>query len=300
MKRAAARSDVGRKRRVNQDDLWINPECDLYILADGMGGHAAGETASHLAVEEIVRLITDAEGEDRTPTDMALDPIDRVEQGLRSAIKRANRRVLQEAASHAEYRGMGTTIVVCQIAGGIVFCAHVGDSRLYLLRHGELQQVTHDHSRVQELLDTEQITEEEARDYPLKNVITRALGSDESLEIDLNTFEWESSDVLLLCTDGLSSYVPKEQIRNVILQHRDDPDQACRLLIDLANEYDGSDNISVILVYGPHFGGESDALSDGTADLRDFSLYPDAESSDPIEPPAGFWSRLLRKFRIQS
>jgi PPM family protein phosphatase len=231
----AAATDVGRMRK-NNEDSYLSSQ-PVAAVADGMGGHSAGEVASAIAIEELAGLRDRGPWENETAATEA----------LKQAILRANRRIREMAASDRKLNGMGTTLVALLEDGDLVHLANVGDSRGYLLRQGELSQVTVDHSLVQELVDDGRLSPEDAERHPQRSVITRALGIDPEVEFDLFTYKLQVGDRLLLCSDGLSDVVEPTQIRNVLLRERN-PQRAARRLIAVANEQGGPDNITVIVV----------------------------------------------------
>ena len=239
----AAATDVGRMRK-NNEDSYLSSQ-PVAAVADGMGGHSAGEVASAIAIEELAALGSRGPWENETA---ATDD-------LKQAILRANRRIREMAASDRKLNGMGTTLVALLEDGDMVHVANVGDSRGYLLRQGELSQVTVDHSLVQELVDDGRLSPEDAERHPQRSVITRALGIDPEVEFDLFTYKLQVGDRLLLCSDGLSDVVEPAQIRNVLLRVRNSQ-QAARKLVTVANEQGGPDNITVIVV---------DAVDEATA-----------------------------------
>jgi PPM family protein phosphatase len=239
----AAATDVGRMRK-NNEDSYLSSQ-PVAAVADGMGGHSAGEVASAIAIEELAALGSRGPWESETA---ATDD-------LKQAILRANRRIREMAASDRKLNGMGTTLVALLEDGDMVHVANVGDSRGYLLRQGELSQVTVDHSLVQELVDDGRLSPEDAERHPQRSVITRALGIEPEVEFDLFTYKLQVGDRLLLCSDGLSDVVEPTQIRNVLLRVRNSH-QAARKLVTVANEQGGPDNITVIVV---------DAVDEATA-----------------------------------
>jgi PPM family protein phosphatase len=254
----AAATDVGRMRKNNEDSyLSAKP---VAAVADGMGGHSAGEVASAIAIEELAALGERGPWENETA---ATDD-------LKAAILRANRRIREMAASDRKLNGMGTTLVALLEDGDMVHVANVGDSRGYLLRQGELSQVTVDHSLVQELVDDGRLSPEDAERHPQRSVITRALGIDPEVEFDLFTYKLQVGDRLLLCSDGLSDVVEPNQIRNVLLRFRS-AQKAARQLITVANEQGGPDNITVIVVDAVDESAVLDAEDERTGDLTDGS-----------------------------
>jgi PPM family protein phosphatase len=243
----AAATDVGRMRKNNEDSYLSSKP--VAAVADGMGGHSAGEVASAIAIEELAAL------RDRGPWGNETAATD----DLRQAILRANRRIREMAASDRKLNGMGTTLVALLEDGDMVHMANVGDSRGYLLRQGELSQVTVDHSLVQELVDDGRLSPEDAERHPQRSVITRALGIDPEVEFDLFTYKLQVGDRLLLCSDGLSDVVEPAQIRKVLLRVRS-AQRAARELVTVANEQGGPDNITVIVV---------DAVDEAAADVEE-------------------------------
>ncbi len=232
--RSGSASDVGRVRTVNQDLPLESP--NLYAVADGMGGHVGGEVAARVAVETLERAFEHA------PT---LD-------GLRAAFNEANGAVWQESQVNADLRGMGTTLTAMALVGGtggkdVLALANVGDSRAYIFSGGELSQVTADHSLAEERMRHGEMTEEEAAVHPQRHILTRALGVSSEVEADMWELELHTGDRVLLCSDGLSNEVSTEEMAE-ILRDVDDPDEAARRLIEVANEHGGADNITVVIV----------------------------------------------------
>jgi PPM family protein phosphatase len=252
--RFGASTDVGRMR-TNNEDSYLS-ETPVAAVADGMGGHRAGEVASAIAMEELAAL----RGKGPWPNERAAT------DDLKRAIVRANRRIREAAAGDRELNGMGTTLVAMLEDGDSVHLANVGDSRAYLLREGELTQVTVDHTLVQELIDEGKLTPEDAERHPQRSMITRALGVDHEVEIDLFTYKLQPGDRLLLCTDGLSGVLEPTQIRNVLLRVRDSQKAADRL-VAMANEGGGPDNITVIVVDTAEAAGEPDSTDDLAAGI---------------------------------
>jgi protein phosphatase len=245
--------------RKNNEDSYLSAK-PVAAVADGMGGHSAGEVASAIAIEELAALGERGPWENETA---ATDD-------LKQAILRANRRIREMAASDRKLNGMGTTLVALLQDGDMVHVANVGDSRGYLLRQGELSQVTVDHSLVQELVDDGRLSPEDAERHPQRSVITRALGIDPEVEFDLFTYKLQVGDRLLLCSDGLSDVVETTQIRNVLLRVRS-PQKAARQLITVANEQGGPDNITVIVVDAVDESAALDLEDEQTGDLTDGS-----------------------------
>jgi protein phosphatase len=247
--REAALTDVGRIRDHNEDNVGVLLSENLYIVADGMGGHAAGEVASQIAVDAVIdffRLSKAKESEE----DVGCDDHCRERTRLETAIELANLKIFEEGSQQANQRGMGTTVVALHLHETTAHLAHVGDSRIYRMRNGELEQVTTDHSWFAEVmanakdLDPEMIAHAER----YKNVITRALGMSETVEVDLRDELIEPGDLYLLCSDGLHDMLPDEKILSLLCEHRSDLPLCCERLIEAANEAGGMDNITVLLV----------------------------------------------------
>ncbi|MDU2240757.1 MAG: Stp1/IreP family PP2C-type Ser/Thr phosphatase [Paenibacillus sp.] len=235
-------SDVGRVRSVNEDSTWVDrleSGYTLAIVADGMGGHQAGDIASRMTVETITG---DLGG---LPEGLSAEACG---EQLKKAILHANESVYRKATEHAEYHSMGTTVVAGIFAGHDGVIAHIGDSRAYHFRNGQIIQLTDDHSLVNELLKNKQISAEEATMHPHRNVVTRALGTDERVEVDLNRVSMEPGDILLLCSDGLSNYVTPEQMALTLGNHDLGLNDRADRLLQLALNAGGDDNISVVLL----------------------------------------------------
>ena len=228
-------TDVGRRRENNQDQLLVDEQRDVYAIADGMGGHAAGEVASSIAIQALAETINDISDEEAN-------------QFLVDAFQEGNRRICESVLARGEWRGMGTTIVALVRRDDRVIIGHVGDSRSYVLRDGALVQLTDDHSWVAEQVRMGLLTHEEAHKHPMRNIVTRAMGNRAELEVDVSEQAIQPGDVFLLCSDGLNSMLDDEKISEILSLHHDDPVEACRALIDAANESGGDDNITVIVL----------------------------------------------------
>jgi serine/threonine protein phosphatase PrpC len=247
---AAGFTDVGRIRQMNEDSYSFHVDmegCSFAIVADGMGGHQAGEIASTMAVEVVQEYLQS--------TIHVADADHR--ECLYEAIEKANERIYDYSLKHASMIGMGTTIVVSIISQHRIVVAHVGDSRLYLIRNGNIEAVTLDHSHVQNLVNQGIITYEEARLHPKRNIILRALGTESTVEIDVHDFDWLEGDVALLCSDGLSNMLNDQRIVDIINQSLS-PEQLVRQLIDEANDAGGDDNITAILLQNSRIEGSDD------------------------------------------
>lgn len=223
-----SRTDVGCVRERNEDSLAVSPP--LFAVADGMGGHAAGDVASELAVKVLMK---------NAPTTADVDM-------LGEAVIKANHAVINEAL-RAELAGMGTTMTACVIEGTHLAIAHVGDSRAYLLHHGKLQQLTRDHSLVADMVEAGRLTEEEARVHPNRSIITRAIGSDPNMQPDLYEITASPGDRLLLCSDGLYSMVENSRIQSQLARIRD-PQRCASALVNDAISAGGLDNVTVVVV----------------------------------------------------
>lgn len=231
-------TDIGRKRKINQDYVYTSEQPignlpNLFIVADGMGGHNAGDYASKATVETIVQQIGDSPEE--SPVKI-----------LGRAIEEANEVIRRTASEHADLEGMGTTVVAAACLGRRLEVANVGDSRLYIV-NSTIRQITRDHSLVEEMVRMGGIGREEARNHPDKNIITRAVGASDTVEADFFTVELEPGDIILMCSDGLTNMLEDEEIRMIMSGARDIVEKA-QELVKAANENGGKDNISVILI----------------------------------------------------
>jgi protein phosphatase len=245
--KAVGLTHVGRQRQHNEDSYLVADQAKLFLVADGMGGHAAGEIASRIAVDSISEFIQHTKEDDGTWPHAYDEHFRRTTNRLMAAVRLANTRVLEAMRKDARLRGMGTTVVACLADEQFIAFAHVGDSRAYLIRDGQLSRLTNDHSWVFEQVQAGMLTEAEAEKHPLRNVITRALGGALSVNPDAAEVETKPGDVYLLCSDGLTGMVPEGEILRLVTQN-EDLDQACQRLIDTANEHGGLDNVTAILV----------------------------------------------------
>ncbi len=238
---------VGRQRQHNEDSYLVEDKARLFLVADGMGGHAAGEIASRIAVDSISEFILHTKEDDGTWPHAYDENYKRSTNRLMAAVRMANTRVLEAMRKDARLRGMGTTVVACMADDNMMSFAHVGDSRAYLIRDKHLSRITNDHSWVFEQVQAGMLTEAEAEKHPLRNVITRALGGALQVVPDASEIAYQSGDVYLLCSDGLTGMVPEEEIQRIVSEN-DDLSAACEQLIETANERGGLDNITAILV----------------------------------------------------
>ena len=240
-------SDTGKVREHNEDTIAFDPELGLLVLADGMGGYNAGEVASGIAVKTVVNMVRDAmQTENLAATDTS-SGLSRRSIVLRDAIQRANKIIFQTAKTQPQCEGMGTTIVSALFYDDRVTMAHVGDSRMYRLRNGKFAQVTQDHSLLQELVDRGFYTPEEAQRAANKNYVTRALGVEPGVEVQLNEEPVQKGDQFLVCSDGLSDMVEDSDIHLTLNTFGANLDTVAKQLIQLANDNGGRDNVSVLL-----------------------------------------------------
>lgn len=239
-------SNVGMKRGQNEDNYLVNDNLQLYVVADGMGGHLGGEFASKMAVttvEEVVQRLT-------TPEATQIHGVNSGEasfgERLRFAIKEAGRRIFDQALYDESLKGMGTTTVATMIHDGRAYVANVGDSRGYFMRNNSIEQITEDHSLVGEQVKAGIISANDAKGHRLKNIITRSVGYQEEVESDLVIKELKPGDRILLCSDGLSNLVEDKEIHSIVMEHP--LKEACESLVGLANERGGDDNITVVVI----------------------------------------------------
>jgi protein phosphatase len=245
--RSAARTDVGMKREHNEDSFLVNEDLGLYVVCDGMGGHAGGETASRLAVQTIERELLSARLRSDDPFTAQVALADSLlAAALREAVEGACAAVFRTSRANPELAGMGTTCISLLVKDGQAIIGHVGDSRAYLVREGDVYQLSEDHSLVNEQVRAGLLSEEEARHSRLKNVITRSVGFEEDVLVDVVGVETRPGDKFLLCSDGLSNLVDNDEIRDALLQT--ELEDVPQKLIALANSRGGEDNITVVAV----------------------------------------------------
>ena len=246
---SVALTDTGKIRDHNEDMIGAEGDIGLFVLADGMGGYNAGEVASGIAVKTITNLVRDAVGrEDLTAPDPATG-LSRPSIILRDAIHRANKIIYHTSKTQPQCEGMGTTVVACIFYDNRISMAHVGDSRLYRLRDNRFEQMTLDHSLLQELVDRGFYSQEEAQRATNKNYVTRALGVEQSVEVEINEQPVHKSDYYVLCSDGLSDMIEDEDIHLTISTFSANLDRVAKQLIQLSNDNGGRDNISVIMTH---------------------------------------------------
>ena len=256
--RVGAATDIGQVREGNEDSYLV--EEPLYAVADGMGGHRGGEVASSLALETVQGLFEQREG------------------SLADQVERANRAVFDRSQNDRTVSGMGTTLTAALVDGNRVHLVHVGDSRAYLLRGGELTQLTEDHTLVHRMVMEGEISQEEAETHPHRSILTRALGVDQSVQVDEGDVEVAPGDRLLLCTDGLTGMVPEGQIREILVDAAD-PQEAVERLVKVANRAGGVDNITAVIL---------DFLDDGSGPGRTTgsAILQQPTMERPVPPPA--------------
>ena len=236
---AYAITDTGKTRQINQDFVYCSSSPigilpNLYVVADGMGGHSAGDYASRFCVEEFIRRIEH-------------DGAETIISGIDCALEKTNQALLQKASESPELEGMGTTFVAACIQEDTMYVVNIGDSRLYLI-DDSIKQITRDHSLVEEMIQNGDLMRSEARFHPKKNVITRAVGTNNRLELDFFEVTLQNQDIVLLCSDGLSNMVDDAELYRIVAEGKEDLAQTLQELVKKANENGGKDNISAILV----------------------------------------------------
>jgi serine/threonine protein phosphatase PrpC len=232
-----AQSDQGKVRTSNEDSCIANVESEIFLIADGMGGHAAGEIASQIAASTVEEVVANTKSWSN------------VEDLLQFAVQKANMRVYETQKLKPEYRGMGSTLTVLKFLGNHYYVAQVGDSRAYLLRESVLRQLTRDHSLVWPLFESGLITKDEIARHPQKNLITRSIGTHPDVEVDLETGAALEGDIFLLCSDGLTDVLSDQEIEHVLTSIDGGPQEISERLICAANSGGGPDNVTAIVVY---------------------------------------------------
>jgi serine/threonine protein phosphatase PrpC len=245
----AGLTDVGMKRTHNEDNFRLLPEHNCFVVCDGMGGHASGEVASEIAVETIGDFFIES-GSDDEITWPYKEERDRpyIENLLVNSVRYANLRVFEKASADAQYKGMGTTFVGMTFADDRYYVAHVGDSRCYLIRNREIEQLTEDHSLLNDYKKMAKLTPEEERNFPHKNIIVRALGMKDTVLVDVGSEPFQKGDIYLLCSDGLSGELEDPVILALALENWDDLETMCTELVRQTNENGGKDNVTVVVV----------------------------------------------------
>jgi serine/threonine protein phosphatase PrpC len=233
--RSCAISDVGRKRQKNEDSYLINDELNLFVVADGMGGHAGGEYASRIAITTIEEMFKQNSANSAPP-----------EEIVSQAVRDASAKIISKAEEDQALKGMGTTVICLHLDGKRAVLGHVGDSRAYLFRDGVLEQLTEDHSLVNEQVKTGLITAEEAKTHQFKNIITRSVGVTPEVEVDIVTKKLKNGDSFLICSDGLSNLVEMKEMEKELCDR--ETVLAAKSMVDLANKRGGDDNITLLVV----------------------------------------------------
>ncbi len=247
--RACGHSDAGRVRSHNEDCFEVDGEHEIYVVADGMGGHSHGEVAARMAVDAIREFVRRSEEPDETWPFAYDSRLGRPGNVLKTAVRLAHDQVLSAIRRDGTLYGMGTTVVGCLVRDGEAAVAHVGDSRAYLLHDGRLELLTQDHTWVNEQVVAGYLSEEQARDHPLKNVVTRALGGDSEVSVDVTERRIAPGDAILLCSDGLTTMLDDREIEACLRASAGEgPDLACRGLVAEANARGGHDNVTVVLL----------------------------------------------------
>ena len=269
------RTDVGRGRPENEDNLLVDSAHGLYAVADGMGGHRAGEVASATAIDTLQAAFLNGE------------PLDR-------AVAAANATVFAKGADDPSLRGMGTTLTAVALQGdGSALLGHVGDSRAYLMRGGAVTQVTDDHSLVEQLVREGRLSPEEAQNHPQRAIITRALGVDADVEVDTYRLDLKPGDRLLICSDGLTTMLSDDTIASMLRRHVD-PQQAADSLVDMANQAGGEDNITVVILDALSDGAAAAPTATAAAPALDDAAHPAVDDDADEEPPVARPGRGLR------
>jgi serine/threonine protein phosphatase PrpC len=276
----AALTDAGRKRRQNEDAFVCEPP--LFAVADGMGGAQAGEIASRLAASALRGPAETEEADGR--------------ERITALIQEANRRVYERQSEDEAVSGMGTTLTVALFEDDVIWIGHVGDSRAYLIRDAELEQLTEDHSLVAELVRSGKLSPEEAEVHPQRSVITRALGTEPDVDVDAFSVRPQPGDLFMVCSDGLTSMVSDEAILEIAERHREDLKRTAKALVDAANRGGGEDNITVILfeIVGTAIGSDDGPGATDEITLTELDRIPTLEHAAPLKPKTARGRRLSR------
>jgi protein phosphatase len=242
-------TDVGRRRKLNEDNFLVDPETNLYAVCDGMGGHNAGEVASRMAIETLASFISRSHREKEITWPYGLD-VNLSFDGnrIKTAVKLANKRVFKAADNRDEYTGMGTTVVLSIVTDDVLTIGGAGDSRAYLLRDGQLSQLTRDDSWVSAAWAEGILSSDEIEKHPLRNVITKAVGAKETLDTDIVEHKLQDGDVAMLCSDGLHGMISDQEILEVLGRDPGPLEDAAARLIAAANEAGGKDNVTAVLL----------------------------------------------------
>jgi serine/threonine protein phosphatase PrpC len=245
---AYGRTDVGRRRKINEDSFLVSPETSLFAVCDGMGGHNAGEVASRMAIETISAFIQRSAVEKEITWPWGLDAnLSFDANRLKTAIRLANARVFQAADNREELTGMGTTVVTALVSGDTMTIGSAGDSRCYLVREGALKQLTRDDSWVSAALGEGILNSDDVEHHPLRNVITKAVGARDAIDLDVLEHDLRPGDLVMLCSDGLHGMVNDQEIERIVLASPESLEEMSARLVDAANEAGGRDNVTVVL-----------------------------------------------------
>lgn len=245
----AGLTDVGLKRGHNEDNFVTVPSHNLFIVADGMGGHSAGEVASRMAIEMVEKFFEDTAQDEDVTWPYKMDRGNTYDENrFATAVKLANLRIHESAASNSRQKGMGTTFVGAQLTRTGLVVAHVGDSRCYCVRDKKILALTEDHSLLNDYIKMKELTPEEIANFPHKNVIVRALGMKDTVQVDVQTHPFQPGDVIVLCSDGLTGMITDDELLKIVLATSGDLDRTCAELIKAANANGGNDNITAVVV----------------------------------------------------
>lgn len=247
--RFAGKTDVGRVRALNEDNLLIPEELPLAVVSDGMGGHACGEVASQITVDAIGAYYRHTAGSEPRTWPFRVPQIEVERNRMTTAIKLANSEIFEAAAADQEKSGMGCTVEALYFAQGRAYIGHVGDSRVYRIRNGAIQLITEDHSLLNDWRRMKEMTEDEIRNFSHRNVVVRALGLAERVGVDVIVEEYAVDDIYLMCSDGLNDMLEDAEILELVEAKKKRLDGACGALIDAANEAGGKDNVTVLLAH---------------------------------------------------
>ncbi|MCX7967319.1 MAG: Stp1/IreP family PP2C-type Ser/Thr phosphatase [Armatimonadetes bacterium] len=288
--RAAGGTDIGRRREQNEDAFLCLPERNVFIVADGMGGEAAGEVASKIAIEVLQAYLTDEAIEEALNSGPSLEPL------YQTVLERANQTILETARSHPGWERMGTTVVVGVVRNGVIYLCNLGDSRAYLVRDGKASVLTRDHSTVMALVEAGYIRPEEARKHPLRNELTACLGMNKRLQPGYYALRLRSGDRIVLCSDGLWDMVSDEEIGHIVSKH-EEPEKAVEELIAEANRAGGHDNITVIVILaetGEPKEGKEETLPESEGEVAEFARV---RKNEEEEDNSEVWRLRLRRER---
>ncbi len=243
-----ATSDLGLRRKHNEDSYIADPELGFFAVADGMGGHPFGEKASHIAIKTAYEAMKNTQKVSLDHYIENEESMSTIASFMKEIILMANQKILSCTSEKSELRGMGTTIVAAQVIGHSTIIGYVGDSRAYLIRDENIKQLTMDHSWVNEQIKAGHLRKSEAEGHPLRNIITRALGINEEIDVEVVNQKMAANDILLMCSDGLNSSLPDREILESILESKDNLKKACHNLIQKVNSNGGEDNTTIIAI----------------------------------------------------